>query len=200
MVCLRRGIRSCNALGSPRATGADGAAPSRDRRGLGEAASNNRAPAGFTRGQTRGLDEATSNNRAPAGFTRGGRRSVDAAGTHTAKQRRVVGWFVCDAGSDLATHWVRHAQPAPTERRPPGINAASARPPTIGTRRVHAGPNPRPQRGHLQQQGTRRVHAGPNPRPRRGHLQQQGTRRVHSWRASLRRRRGDVAQWATGSL
>jgi hypothetical protein len=39
-VCPRRGITPWGALGSPRATGADGAAPSRDERGLGEAAYN----------------------------------------------------------------------------------------------------------------------------------------------------------------
>jgi hypothetical protein len=80
-------------------------------------------------------------------------------------------WLALDAYSHLATHQFRHAQPAPTERRPPGINAASSRPPTTITRRGHA---------------------VPNPRPRRGHLQQQGTRRVEGWRASLRRRRGDA--------
>jgi hypothetical protein len=135
-----------------------------ERRPPGNNAASARPPTMGTRrvhaGQNPRPQRGHLQQRVPAGFTRGGRRSVDAAGTHTAKQRRAVGWFVRDAGSDLATHWFRYAQPAPTERRPPGNNAASARPPPMGARRVHAGQNPRPQRGHLQQQGTRRVHAG----------------------------------------
>ncbi len=54
-------------------------------------------------------------------------------------------WLALDAESHLGVHRVRHAQPAPTERRPPGVNAASSRPPTNrspagftdGGRRVH---------------------------------------------------------------
>ncbi len=67
------------------------------------------------------------------------------------------GWFVHDAGSDLGTQHVRHAQPAPTERRPPVINAASMRPPTT--------------KGHPQGSRGPQPAASARPPPTTGHPQ-----------------------------
>jgi hypothetical protein len=78
------------ASGSPRTTGADGAAPSMSESGLGEAAYYG-APAGCAVAK-HAASSRPPKNRSPAGFTDGGRRSVDAAGTRTAAHRRVGGW------------------------------------------------------------------------------------------------------------
>jgi hypothetical protein len=88
-----------------RATGADGAARSRD---------------------PRGLAEATSNNRTPAGFTDGGRRSVDAGcAWHSLPGQR----HSTRRGQTERRRKAVRVPTAPTERRAPGIRAASPRPP-----------------------------------------------------------------------